>query len=247
MDKNNEKIIKEKVFNFLKEKFIKDEKTIIIPEVQIRSSKCYNCEHKIIDLLLISPKNLIGFEIKSASDNLDRLKKQLKIYKELCDELFVIADVNKLNKLSLKDYIGIIQVEGSKNIQFEILKTSKPIKKIKRKTVISLLWNIEARFILAYFDVLPMNSKYYSFATIENLFKKIKKTDLLNITRFILYKRYQKIWEKIKNKEDFNISKTKYISKKENFQQYKKELKQIAKNSFQEVNLFLQIHEKSKR
>ena len=205
--KNNEKIIKKEIYDFLKKEFVKNKKTIIVPEIQIKSSKCYNCGHKIIDLLLISPEKLIGFEIKSASDNLDRLQEQLKIYKELCNELFVVVDINKLNKLSLKDYTGIIQVEGYKDIQFKILKASKPIEKIKRKTIISLLWNIEARFVLAYFDILPMNSKYYSFTEMKDLFKKIKKEDLLRITRFVLYKRYQKVWKEIKKKKNFQCFK----------------------------------------
>lgn len=71
----------------------------------------------IADCLLIDTKRIIGIELKSASDNLTRLRKQLKSYLNVCNLVYVyvsdkhVKNVQELLSKSPFKSVGIISYE----------------------------------------------------------------------------------------------------------------------------------------
>lgn len=160
---------------------------IAVPEVSLPES--------VADIL-VTNGDIHIYEIKSKSDTLKRLEKQVSDYKKFAHKVTVVADekfLEKLNTLDFMEGVGIISVSNRYSLK-EVRKSNS--------------FHIDKNFYLAYWSPIELReslrgfSKWYEFTT-EYAYDKI--LDILNIeelrkvTLFRLKEKYIK--EHLKRKE----------------------------------------------
>ena len=110
----------------------------IYQEKSIGSSVC--------DVMLVTDK-LIGFEIKSDSDNYERLRRQVDEYTNFFDENYIV--VGDSHSRSITEYVpedwGILSINES-NVC--VIRAASNNKKVSRRKQLSILWKIELKNIL---------------------------------------------------------------------------------------------------
>lgn len=110
----------------------------MIPEVYLEDHA------RRIDVLALTEKHLIGFEIKSASDSLKRLKDQVETYEKYLDKVIVVCSKKHIKdaKNILDSNIGLWEISDNggikklrkgrlKNIKKEFLIRSLTVKDMK--------------------------------------------------------------------------------------------------------------------
>lgn len=78
--------IKAHLINYLNEKHRLSDDSLVISELTVGGFS------RRVDLVVATPKELIAYEIKSASDNLNRLSGQTKDYLKYFDKVVIVAD-----------------------------------------------------------------------------------------------------------------------------------------------------------
>ena len=130
-----DKDIRKILIEYLK---IKHKNYRIYQEKSIGSSVC--------DVMLVTDK-LIGFEIKSDSDNYDRLKRQVDEYTNFFDANYIV--VGSSHSGSIAEYVpddwGILSVNQS---DIRVIRAATINKKVNRRKQLSILWKIELKNIL---------------------------------------------------------------------------------------------------
>ena len=110
----------------------------IYQEKSIGSSVC--------DVMLVTDK-LIGFEIKSDSDNYERLQRQIDEYTKFFDENYIV--VGESHSRHITEYVpedwGILSINES-NVC--VIRVASNNKKVSRRKQLSILWKIELKNIL---------------------------------------------------------------------------------------------------
>ena len=132
----NDKEIRSILIEYLKIKY-KDYR--IYQEKSIGSSIC--------DLMLVTKSILSGFEIKSDTDNYERLTRQINEYEQFFDENYIV--VGQSHAKSIENKIprewGILVVNQSR---IEMVRDASQNKRVKRERQLSILWKLELKNLL---------------------------------------------------------------------------------------------------
>ena len=120
-DFRNANIIKARFLDFIISKGI----SIFNSDILIGQELIYGSSQSAVDMLVICNDLLYAFEIKSDSDNFNRLSTQLHNYNMLFDYTYIIVSDKYLKKLSdlKKNNFGIILID--KNFEFKVIRRSK--------------------------------------------------------------------------------------------------------------------------
>ena len=136
-----DKDIREPLFEFLEEKF---GKIRIFEEKQIGKSRA--------DVVMITPTDICGIEIKSDADTYTRLSRQVKDYNSHYDLNYVV--VGSSHALHVKEHVsewwGIITVEldETEKVDFYVLREAVENPQVDPKEKIGVLWRPELCHIL---------------------------------------------------------------------------------------------------
>ncbi len=102
--------------------------------------------NSICDLMTVTDK-LTGYEIKSDSDNYNRLKEQIKAYDRFFDRNYIVVGQSHINSAESKvpDHWGIICIEKN---NVTVHRPAKFNKSVSRRSQLSVLWKLELKNIL---------------------------------------------------------------------------------------------------
>lgn len=119
--------------------------TLVIDELGLNHGKCR------ADIAVVNG-HLIGYEIKSDQDSLQRLKEQIKSYNAIFDKVSVIVGNRHVNSIQkyIPDWWGVIVSTKSSTevVNFELIRKAKINKDIDPISIAQLLWRNEAEEIL---------------------------------------------------------------------------------------------------
>ena len=125
--------------------YIHDPQSLVMDELGLRHGRAR------VDLAVINGE-IIGFELKSDLDSLQRLPEQAMVYNSVLDRITLIVTERHLNAAvrQLSDWWGIILVEldGNGAISFSEVRSSKANPLVEKVAVARLLWRAEALGIL---------------------------------------------------------------------------------------------------
>jgi hypothetical protein len=112
----------------------------------------------VVDIAVINGY-LHGFEIKSASDTLSRLPRQIRLYEECLEKLTIVCDKKHSSGVMelAPSWCGILEVsKGARGgISFATLKSPKLNPHVRADRLAHLLWRPEAIELLRTLDVSP--------------------------------------------------------------------------------------------
>jgi hypothetical protein len=119
--------------------------TLVIDELGLNHGRCR------ADIAVVNG-HLVGYEIKSNSDSLRRLREQVKAYSAIFDRAFIVVGDRHIDKIqnSIPEWWGvIISSRGPKGaINFNMTRRSQMNRSIDPVSVARLLWRNEAIEIL---------------------------------------------------------------------------------------------------
>ena len=119
--------------------------TIVIDELGLNHGKCR------ADIAVVNG-HLVGYEIKSNSDSLRRLKEQVKSYNAVFDKISIVVGDRHIH--SIQNYIPqwwgvIVSTRGPRGaVNFDIIRNAQTNKNINPISIARLLWRNEAEEIL---------------------------------------------------------------------------------------------------
>lgn len=183
--------IKIKLVDYLIERVCNTQRqAIIAAEVPFLSGKRW------ADILLIHPKYLHAFEIKSDSDTLSRLPGQIKDINQTFERSSIVVSKKYFEKvLSYSpESTGIILFDGDKRT-IKIVRKALPRKNIKKSNLVQFIWRAEAALLIKKMGInAPAN---IDSASARRLL--LKKSSFENINRFAresLIQRYKLRFER---------------------------------------------------
>lgn len=155
-DKLNDKEMRDVLFDYYEST---NERLRFFEELCIAKSRA--------DAILVRENKLIGFEIKSDRDSLERLEGQIKNYSKFCNLCYVVTGNKHINKMTehVPEFYGIIKIsyDEDKKLCLEIVreaqKNPKEVLKRKLKHQLSLLWRPEIVSIAKANKVKPISGK----------------------------------------------------------------------------------------
>lgn len=136
-----DKDIREPLFGFLEEKY---GKVRIFEEKRAGNARA--------DVVMLTPDNLFGIEIKSDADTYARLAKQVEEYRTHFDKNYIVAGTS--HAMHVKEHVpeswGIITVEldGDGNLDFYVLREPSENPDTDPKLKIGFLWRPELNNLL---------------------------------------------------------------------------------------------------
>ena len=136
-----DKDIREPLFGFLEEKY---GKVRIFEEKRAGNARA--------DVVMLTPDNLFGIEIKSDADTYARLAKQVDEYRTHFDKNYIVAGTS--HAMHVKEHVpeswGIITVEldGDGNLDFYVLREPSENPDTDPKLKIGFLWRPELNNLL---------------------------------------------------------------------------------------------------
>lgn len=167
--------IKIELFKYLQKNY--KEEYLILPEVSIGKA--------VIDMLLVNGEIHI-FEIKSKTDSLARLEKQIISYKKHADKITVVADKKfeqKIKTIPWMQGIGVITVDET--YKFEEMQKSE-IHEISKEAYYSYWSPIEMRETLRGFP------QWYKYTTTDAYMKLLEILDNQQTRRLTIHRIKQK-------------------------------------------------------
>jgi hypothetical protein len=126
--------------------------TFVIDELGLNHGKCR------ADIAVVNG-HLVGYEIKSNSDSLRRLKEQVKSYNAVFDKISVVVGNRHIN--SIQNYIPqwwgvIVSTRGPRGaVNFDIIRNAQTNKSVDPISIARLLWRNEAEEILRHKKLPP--------------------------------------------------------------------------------------------
>lgn len=164
--------------------YIDDSDSKIVEELSLPVAKAR------IDIAVING-SLHGYEIKSASDTLQRLPAQIEAYTKVFDYLSIVTEEKYSQKILafLPDWIGVLicyEKDGTKSIS----ELRKPLKNEKRESIYiaKLLWREELIQCLDECQI-KYRKKDRNWLLCEALSSKLDTDSISNIVRHKLKKR----------------------------------------------------------
>ncbi len=139
--------------------------------------------------LAVANGRLIGYEIKSDADSLDRLENQIHCYNKTFDRIIIVVGEKFKNEISMHvpDHWGIYVINEKPNSlhSFSIVRPAKANPNIDKGSLLSLLWRDEIYTILK-----SKNISGLSKLNIRNLrsiaASNLSKSEIRNYTRDVL-------------------------------------------------------------
>ena len=175
--------------NFHRKKLLKhhiDNDTLVVNELGLNHGKCR------ADIAVINGQ-LIGFEIKSDSDSLLRLKEQVKSYNEIFDKLYIIVGSRYANTIHkhLPDWWGVIIADkGLRSAtRFALNRKAKMNQSINPVSLARLLWRDEVVVILKQRNISPRLLRQPRTILYEHLANILSLNELRKTVRTYLKKR----------------------------------------------------------
>lgn len=164
--------------------YIDDPNSKVVDELKLPITK------SIIDIAVING-HLHGYEIKSASDTLQRLPNQLVAYEKIFDFITVVTEKKHYNKIYnvIPDWVGIglcYATDGQR--AFELLRPPVFNNNKEGFFIAKLLWHEELISILSEFKV-PFKKNMRNWILCETLAKHLDTDSLCNVVRQQLKKR----------------------------------------------------------
>ena len=144
MEKLKDYHVREELFKYLEEQYINCSDTIIINELGICQGQSR------VDVAVVNGI-MHGYEIKSESDTLERLPRQIEYYNKVFDRVTIVVAVDYLEhvKKMVPKWWGIISVRNRHGeIKLKKLRQGIANKKINPFAVSQFLWKDEALEIL---------------------------------------------------------------------------------------------------
>lgn len=127
--------------------YYEDKCARVVEELDVMAEDCL----ARVDISVINGQ-LLGFEIKSDRDNLDRLPNQAKVYSRVFDLVTIIAGPKHVCKLKgiVPDYFGIMIAERDlvEGMSLIIERPAQLNPEQDAYAVANLLWTVEAKNIL---------------------------------------------------------------------------------------------------
>lgn len=113
--------------------------TLVLDELVVRQGLAR------IDVAVLNGK-LLGFEIKSQSDSLRRLPRQMEHYNQVFDQMSLVASSCHLEKSInlIPDWWGIVKAPDNRPMQLEVVRKSKPNPHQDPLAIAQFLWRWEA-------------------------------------------------------------------------------------------------------
>lgn len=104
-----------------------------------------------VDIAVINGE-LLGFEIKSAKDTLERLPRQEALYSQVFDRMTIVVDEKKIEDTLrlIPNWWGVMVASGKSNQlnTIKLLRRAKKNKTINARSLVELLWKDEVIGIL---------------------------------------------------------------------------------------------------
>lgn len=155
-DKLNDKEMREVLFDYYEST---NERLRIFEELCIAKSRA--------DAILVRENCLVGFEIKSDRDSLERLESQVKNYSKFCNFCYIVTGNKHIDKITehVPEFYGIIKIYYGEDkrlcleIAREAQRNPKEVLKRKLKHQLSLLWRQEIVSIAKANKVKPISRK----------------------------------------------------------------------------------------
>lgn len=138
-------------------------------EVRIYQEK--NIGSAICDVMAVTDK-LIGFEIKSDSDNYQRLERQIAFYDKFFDKNYIVVSKKHIASIEAKapEHWGIIYVD---NNDIRIVKKASVNNKVSRRNQLTILWKIELKNLLIK-NCLPLYAQKDKGYIMDEIYKKVE-------------------------------------------------------------------------
>ncbi len=136
-----DKDIREPLFDFLEESY---GKIRIFEEKRMGGSRA--------DIVMVTPEQVVGIEIKSDADSYTRLRSQVEDYDRYFDQNIVVVGTSHAMHIEehVPEYWGIITVEmEGREADFYVLREAASNPNMHRKQKLSLLWRPELVHIQA--------------------------------------------------------------------------------------------------
>ena len=175
LEKNypNEYVLKNEFLNNWLKKELGTSNYLIFNEFRIGKA--------IADLAMFNGVSKV-FEIKTILDKEYRLSNQLKEYKKIFNEVYIIVPNVLLSKYSsFDDSVGIISFDSDSK-EFELVQKAERINKIDSNTLMEVLHTKEYLEISkAYFEQLPEMNSFNQFEICKELISTIPQEDLNNL------------------------------------------------------------------
>lgn len=181
----DDKSIRKELLNYIKEKLFKNKDVSIIEELGLLQGDSR------IDIAVING-TFWGFEIKSDSDSLVRLREQVQSYSLLFDRITLVCGEKHLENVFklVPDWWGVLHITPTG--QFKAIHKGKKNPSPKAESLVQLLWKNEA---LAILKVICID---------EKLSNKAKHELWSMITARLSHNKLKKIiYQKIKEREDW--------------------------------------------
>ena len=126
--------------------------------------------------------HLVGYEIKSDEDSLDRLSEQVAMYNAVFDRNTIVVGEKHAKKIrsQVPKSWGIIvgRNHAKQGVKFRRLRSAIPNKRVNPYSLAQLLWSNEAASILAQLGEPPKTLRQRRSALYELLVKKLSLSEL---------------------------------------------------------------------
>ncbi|MDO7787231.1 sce7726 family protein [Desulforamulus aquiferis] len=140
--------VREKLHEVLSRDYLCDDDTIMVDELGLCQGEAR------IDIAIING-SLHGYEIKSDSDTLERLPRQVDIYNKVLDTVTIVTGKNHIDKVVdlIPPWWGIKQAEKVREDEVELIPIREPgiNPKVDPYSLVQLLWKEEALELLTMF------------------------------------------------------------------------------------------------
>ncbi|MFL6164289.1 MAG: sce7726 family protein [Jatrophihabitantaceae bacterium] len=113
---------------------------LLVPEMALCQAEAR------IDLAMIYPERLVGWEIKTGADRLSRLDNQQEVYSRVFDRIWLAADVKHLDQALavVPDWWGIMRAESRGDVcRLVQVRPSRVNRGIDLRSLVCLLWREE--------------------------------------------------------------------------------------------------------
>ena len=186
--------IREPLFDFLEEAY---GKVRIIEEKTMGRSRA--------DIVMVTPENLTGIEIKSDADTYARLSRQVKDYDRFFDKNIVVVGTSHAMHIEehVPPYWGIITVEEvDGELDFYVLRNANINPKFDLKNKLSILWRPELQKLQIWANMAKYKEKSKTFVIekiLELVPEKIDENALnVKISELLFERDYNTIEDELK-------------------------------------------------
>ncbi|MFZ5598147.1 MAG: sce7726 family protein [Bacillota bacterium] len=175
--KTRDRDVRQKLHEVLSREFLCDDDTIIIDELGLCQGEAR------IDIAVING-SLHGYEIKSDSDTLERLPRQVDIYNKVLDYITIVTGKNHIDKINdlVPSWWGIQQVEkvSKDKVNMQTIREPGINPEVDPYSLAQLLWKEEALELLTIFGM----EKGYISKSRKVIWKRLTEVLTLNELQF---------------------------------------------------------------